>query len=378
MKISIVHSVYQSAASGENEAVESQAAALRLRGHQVQTLLRSVPSPNPERHYLFSTGLRVATGYGSSPLAQINSFGPDVVHLHNLTPNWGTRWLSKLQIPVVATVHNFRYLCAAGTFSRESQTCFKCQSESSLNSIRYACYRGSAMATVPLAIATSKPRSNPVLRVSSQLIFVHENTKKIYERFLGDDIALKARIISNFVESLPMKPSPDARRDTWVYAGRLSPEKGILELIRNWPPSRKLLIFGDGPLRRICEVEAENKPIQFLGARSSSEVRKTLAFSRGLVMPSTCFEAGFPTSYLHALACGVPTVAHAKNTAGQDVIRHTTGSTFEDFSGLTVALSRAENDWNRIIPRIMVRTADFTPSVWGDLIEDVYRQVVST
>jgi hypothetical protein len=43
----------------------------------------------------------VATGSGSgpSPLKDLEEFRPDVVHVHNLFPNWGTGWLDGWEGP---------------------------------------------------------------------------------------------------------------------------------------------------------------------------------------------------------------------------------------------------------------------------------------
>src|SRR4051812_31099182 len=65
----------------------------------------------------------VASGYGASPLSALSRFKPDVVHVHNLFPNWAWRWLNEWDGPLVATLHNFRPLCAAGTLFRDDHNC---------------------------------------------------------------------------------------------------------------------------------------------------------------------------------------------------------------------------------------------------------------
>jgi len=48
------------------------------------------------------------------PLKTIRRFRPDIVHIHNLFPNFGRRCVEDINVPVVHTVHNYRPLCANG------------------------------------------------------------------------------------------------------------------------------------------------------------------------------------------------------------------------------------------------------------------------
>src|SRR6266702_8426604 len=93
----------------------------------------------------------VATGFGADPTEDLRRFAPDVVHVHNLLPNFGTRWLDRWPGPVVATLHNFRSMCPAGTLYRSGHVCTACPDGNPGAALRHACYRGSTLATLPLA-----------------------------------------------------------------------------------------------------------------------------------------------------------------------------------------------------------------------------------
>src|SRR5919205_1422355 len=116
LRIALVHSFYGSTVSGENAAVVAQADALRRAGHDVLLVAARTDELEGSRFYRLRAGLRVASGRGTSPLEALRAFEPDVVHVHNLFPNFSTNWLRAVDAFVVATVHNYRPMCAAGTF----------------------------------------------------------------------------------------------------------------------------------------------------------------------------------------------------------------------------------------------------------------------
>ena len=112
MRIAIVHSYYSSAQpSGENVVVDLQADALRRAGHEVRVIGARTDEKSKEFAYSMRSAVRASTGLGASPSRQLLEFEPHVVHVHNLFPNFGSRWLEQWDGPVVATLHNFRSIC---------------------------------------------------------------------------------------------------------------------------------------------------------------------------------------------------------------------------------------------------------------------------
>ena len=91
MKVAIVHSFYstRAAGGGENNAVVDEVEALRRRGHRVLLIDQSTDVRERARLYPFEAAITVATGVGRSPLKALKHFEPDVVHVHNLFPNYG-------------------------------------------------------------------------------------------------------------------------------------------------------------------------------------------------------------------------------------------------------------------------------------------------
>ena len=92
----------------------------------------------------------------------------------------------------------------------------------------------------------------------------------------------------------------------FLTVGRLSPEKGLAELLGVWPQA-DLTIVGDGPeLAKLRDLASPN--VTFTGALSPADVACALRQARALLQPSRCYEAQ-GRAVLEAFAAGVPVIA---------------------------------------------------------------------
>lgn len=338
MRIAIVHSYYSSSVpSGENVVVDLQTRALRAAGEEVLIVSRRTDDVLAGRGARARAALTVATGHGPDPTEQITAFKPDVVHVHNLFPNFGTSWLEHCAVPVVATLHNFRAICSAGTLWRDGHQCEECPANGSFRAVRHRCYHGSTLATVPLAIATrDRGRSNPVLRHAAALVALAPRSESTFAR-ARPDLKSRLRVVPNFVpDPGAAAPLPDA---PWIFVGRLTEGKGIDRLIERWPASERLTVVGSGPLEGQLRSAAESKPIDFVGQVPRETVQRLLASSRALVFPSLWYESAPAMTYVEALASGRPTLAIGVNAVADDVTTSHSGVVIEDFSALADGMS---------------------------------------
>ena len=374
MKIAVVHSFYDSSlASGETLAVEAQVAALERGGHEVLLVARRTDDEKRNPLFALKAAATVATGFGADPTKQLADFRPDVVHVHNWFPNFGTRWLTRWQGPVAVTVHNFRPMCAAATLYRDGALCTACPDGSSFEAVRYGCYRGSRIATIPLAVRTRNGAAgDPVLTRSDRIVCLSTRSASIYR---GYGIApQKIEVIPNFVAAAGAQSTRS--RQGWLYAGRLTAEKGVLELIDVWPASETLDIVGSGPLAAAVGRSGGN--IRYLGPRHATEVVGLMGNYEGVVIPSLCTEGAMTNVLLEALSAGLPVVAARTNTAADEVMRLSVGAVYEptDAVQLARALDSVRAD-PTIGDRCVASSRLFSESVWLDHTERMYRQLVT-
>ena len=163
----------------------------------------------------------------------------------------------------------------------------------------------------------------------------------------------------------------------------MSPEKGILTLIRAWKRLHtdwELILVGDGPLMsEIQSLKGENENIRLLGRLSSMEVNRILCEASISVLPSECYE-NFPISLLEAMANGLPVVG--SRTGGIPEIIGSSGALFESGNeqDLAQSLDRLIKDADlRTNLRLLARERylkHYSPEANGAQLEAIYSKAI--
>lgn len=373
MRIAVVHSFYsEHEPSGENQAVVDQVRLLQEAGHDVHLLAARTDDLGNEWGYEVRAALRTATTFGRSPLNRIVRLKPDVVHVHNLFPNLSSHWVRSSPAPVVATLHNFRPMCANGLLFRGERTCTECLDFGSRAAIRHRCYRASRLATAPLAWRTARGAgSNPLLSGARRLVCLNPTAARMYERFGVP--ASRIRIIPNGISPRPESAVHVPANGRWAFVGRLSPEKGIQGLLAEWPEDRELDVFGDGPQRPLLEPASS---ATFRGPVPREALRSHLGSYEGLIFPSQCLEMQ-PTVVIEAFEAGIPVVALEGN-AGADLVGQVGGGVVYRRGQLAQVLgavaSRREELGAEGREAFLMR---FSPDAWLRAVEGLYAELVA-
>jgi glycosyltransferase involved in cell wall biosynthesis len=323
-------------------------AALGRAGHVVELFAARTDDLEGDRLYPVKAAARVATGFGASPLAAIGRFEPHVVHVHNLFPNFGRRWVGSLRQPLVATLHNYRPMCVNGLLFRDGHVCTLCPDGARWSGFRFGCYRGSRVASLPLTLANLQgPAADPLLARADRLILLSDLAADVYAK--AGVARTTMTVWPNFLRSDldPGSERPPVRPDGFLYVGRLSSEKAVVRLARAWPPGGDapiLRIVGEGPDEDAVRSAAEGKRIEVLGAVSRTHVIGLMRASTGLVVPSAWFEA-FPLVYAEALAAGLPVLAWEPNVVARWVEADGTGAATTWDRDLRATLASAEGSF---------------------------------
>jgi glycosyltransferase involved in cell wall biosynthesis len=312
----VVHNLYRSEAgpSGENQVVDDEVALLRDAGVQVETYFRSSDEIRSlKRARRAELALRSiysrsdAKGVGDV----LDSFQPDVVHLHNPFPlisPWVIRTAKARGIPVVQTVHNYRHVCAQGAFFRDGQPCDDCSGRVvPWPSVLHGCYRGSRPQSVVMATATT----------------IHRPTWRLVDRFLPPSSFASEHLVRAGIprEKIIVKPNCIADPGPvkplgagFLFVGRLAPDKGVSLALDAWSASglgsvSRLVVAGDGEERNLVEAAATQLPgLEYVGRVNHDQVEQLLDECAVAIVPSLCAES-FGRFSVEAFAHGRAVVA---------------------------------------------------------------------
>ncbi|MFC5061530.1 glycosyltransferase family 4 protein [Actinomycetospora atypica] len=382
MRVALVHSYHHSdVPSGENVVVDAQVEALAAAGHEAVVVAQDNDTRSRRRTYPLEAAATVVTGIGPDPSEMLRRLAPDVVHVHNLFPNFGTRWLARWQGPLVATLHNFRPICPAGTLLRDGHHCTDCV-VAPMSAVRHRCFQHSRVASLPLALATRGGATrHPVVARADRLIAISDRAAAEYRA-----VGVEPRRLVVVPNAVPDEGLGEVRSAVehevaprWLFVGRLSAEKGARELLERWPAGLPIDLVGAGEIGdELAAAFAHRPEVRFLGAMPNTQVRALVGRYTGLVVPSLWAEAGPPLTYVEALASGVPVVAVAGNGAADDVAARGTGVVVgkgTDSSELAVALKDVQRDRARLSPHCRaVYEAHYSTGAWVQALLDVYRE----
>ncbi|HAK77418.1 MAG TPA: hypothetical protein DCM71_11025 [Runella sp.] len=210
------------------------------------------------------------------------------------------------------TVHNYRLVCVGGYLMRNGAICEKCLGSRSLIwGVKYRCFQRSFFKSCLLTISnlvnrligTMRFQVDRYLALSPFMATVlSESTLKLAPE--------KIIVKPNFVFDIGYKTNT-TREGFFLFVGRLSAEKGILELLSVWKEfNEPLKIVGDGPLLESVKKAAfENPLIEYLGFKPQDQVHVLQQRCKALVFPSIWHE-GMPMTVLEAKSAGTIIIAN--------------------------------------------------------------------
>jgi glycosyltransferase involved in cell wall biosynthesis len=304
MKVLLAHNRYR-VAGGEERHVELLERGLREAEVDVRIFeRRSDEIRTPLRR------LATAVTMSYSPLAaaalgrELRDFRPDVVHFHNLLPLLTPSSLRAAHASgarVVLTVHNYRFACPAGTL------------------LRRGCYHEDCVDGSSLACAARNARGSIGESLAYGIALELQRRFRLLERWVDAFIAPSAFVAerleraglpSNRIHVLPsgveLEADPAHEGTFALFAGRLSPEKGVHALLRAARRTQMpVLVAGGGPLAAEVAAAPHVRYLGELDRLQLTALRRRAAFA---VVPSLAPEV-FPMTALEAFAAGKPVVA---------------------------------------------------------------------
>jgi glycosyltransferase involved in cell wall biosynthesis len=315
MKILIIHNYYKSR-GGEDEVVDAEIRLLKEKGYEIIEFLKNSNDVSSRFQYLkmpMYLFFSLKTVFELKKI--IRTSRPDIAHIHNIFPIISPSvyyYLKKNNIPIIQTIHNYRFYCSNGLCLKNNIICNKCLKLSFKNIFQ---------------ICNEKKIYDLMLKI----IIYFMRRLKVFDKvscFVAPSVFIKNQLIKSGMEEnkitirrnsldilyddyLKIKNSQDKY---FIFVGRLSKEKGILELIEIFKNLKqiKLKVLGDGPLKRAIEnnIKSNNlKNIELSGYISGKNKYGLIFNSIAVLIPSICYE-NCPIVLLESLKLGVPVIGN--------------------------------------------------------------------
>jgi glycosyltransferase involved in cell wall biosynthesis len=290
---------------------------MRAQGHEVALFSmadpRGLPTPYDQyflpnidfkdpAHGLFARAKLAAHAIYSTEARQrlrqiIAAFRPDVAHVrniyHHLSPS--ILWELKAQgVPVLYHLNDFKLLCPTYNMVAKGQACERCRGGRFRHVLTAGCYAG--------------PPGSALLLMAEAYFHRWVGTyQKCVDHFLTPSRFAKEKLLQNgfraekisvlpHFQKLPAQSPPNTGPDAPIlYFGRLSPEKGVADLLRAMKglPHVQLQIAGDGPQRPELEnlaLELGLTNVKFAGHVNGKNLDRMIASARFTVLPSRAYE----------------------------------------------------------------------------------------
>ena len=347
---------------GSERVMFEEAAAMRDRGHAVSFFSRHGPKDIEHAHesyYLprvdidklglaakFRHAPRVIynPAMGRAFRAFLNDVRPQALHAHNIYGGLTTAVLDVAReqgLPVALSVHDYKLVCPSYLAIAKGRVCTRCRGGRFYRCLASRCHKSSYIASAIYmleAYLTTWGRKYDTVRR-----FICPSRFMLQTLLDNGFAAERLLYLPSPLDVSSIAPSP-GRGAYALYAGRLSPEKGLPTLIEAMRElDIPLRIVGDGPLRnpledRIARLGLQDR-ITFVGYKAKEELRREFENAAFLVMPSEWFENA-SMSMLEAFAHGKPVIGADIGGIPEMVVPGKTGLLFPpgDAGALRAAL----------------------------------------
>lgn len=350
MRALVIHNFYRSEnASGENLSVSDEVAGLRELGWDVELVSADSDVIGKADVSLRQVALRpiFSPRSVSRTTEAIGRFRPNVALVENVFPMHSPaviRTLQRAGVPVAAGVRSYRMWCAASSMFRAGAYCNDCVGTvANLPAIRHSCYHDSPYRTVPIAASLALHRST-FRNIDAFLAVTEHVASELRDAGMPED---RIVVRPNFVPD-PGPPDPSKTGEGFLFAGRLTTEKGVDLMIDAWRRSEvwrtsTLDVAGSGDLQPLLDGLDPELNVNALGLVDHSTLMDLLRQRSVMVVPSVWPEP-FGRGVIEAASLGRPSlVANSGGLASLVVDGETGWIADADADAFAAGLRRAND-----------------------------------
>ena len=307
-KILIIHNKYRDE-GGEDIAVSNEIELLK-KNFDVRVIIykNKIKSISDILSLIFLTNYSL----NKEIMNTVNKFNPDIVYFNNTWFRISLGIFKKLienNSKILIKLHNFRYNCTKSLLSARhldgEEICPACGfSQYKLHSFNKY-FKESYLKSL-FAIYFNKKYIKILQNNKISIAVLTEFHKNFLSRKYG--IKDNVYVIPNFINGIETQKN---NSDYLIYAGRISNEKGVKELIEAFLNSKfsmhRLKILGTGPALVELKKRFPQENIMFLGQLPNTETVNLISNSLGVLSATKLYE-GQPTLLCEALLNEIPCI----------------------------------------------------------------------
>ena len=242
----------------------------------------------------------------------IKKFKPDVAHIHNIFPIISPSVyyiLKKNNIPIIQTMHNYRFYCSNGLGLKNNQLCDRCLKLSFKNIFQICSEKKVYDFSLKVIIYFIRK-----LKIFNRISYFIAPSKFMKNSLIKFNISEEKIILKRNLTNIPKHhPNNTGKKEScFTFIGRLSYEKGIMDLIDAFKVLKNinLKIFGDGPLKNKISTlinQEKLKNIELMGFVTGKIKIDSIYNSTANIIPSICNEVS-PIILIECLKMGIPVI----------------------------------------------------------------------
>jgi len=268
---------------------------------------------------------------------------PDIAHIHNIFPLISPSIYTvfkKYKIPIVQTIHNFRFFCSNGLCFKNGKICTRCKVNKLIN-IFNICSKKRVYDFFLSIVIFILRKFDIYNRYIDYFIAPSEFIRKVMiecgidrDKTIIKRNSLKKNEFMNKNETTKFS----YKNKYFVYAGRLSEEKGIMNLLKEFKQIDDVVlkILGDGPLKKdIMKYISDNnlKNVELMGFVKGDKKIRIFKKALAAIIPSICFE-NCPLVLIESLILGTPVIVNDVGALTEYIVDGYNGYIYSDLARL--------------------------------------------
>lgn len=386
MRVLQVHNYYKTR-GGECEVVDKERKLLEDAGHQVFRYSRKatdIDSYGIVRKIFQFIGIVFNVAVYYDVQKYIKEIKPDIAHVHNVFPLLSPSvylGISKSGIPIVQTVHNYRFMCPSGLLFRSGAVCEQCIDRGLFSVIRRRCIHGSYTLSLQYALAvwSGRMRKGFLGKIDRFIALNHFGEDRLQSIGINKD---RICICPNYIDHIDTA-GVSGSKDYFLYLGRLSHEKGIdlvLEAAQDLPDTR-FIIAGAGPMESRVREFTGLCNLEWVGRISGDKKNQMIRHARALLVPSMCYENN-PLSVIEALSSGTTVIVSRTGGLPEMFDDRKSGLLFEqgnldEFKQMIIALTDTETCEKYSIAALETAKQRYIHDVHLRRLQEIYKKVLN-